>query len=83
MDQKPFVETAIDFSLTLTEKKERAAVFTDRGLMIKYKNYFLKLFGVLSKKNMCRYLKKHWPLYCNFSPDIYVNRDFHLSPQLA
>ena len=42
---------AIDSSLTLTEKKERGAVSTDRGLMIKYKELFLEGFWIFIKEH--------------------------------
>ena len=63
------VETAVDFILRLTEKEERVAVSINRRLMIKYKK--LSLGAFLSKKKICRYLKK--PLYCNFPSHIYLN----------
>ena len=39
-----FVETAIYFSLTLTEKEELSAVSTGRRVMIKYKELYLEAF---------------------------------------
>ena len=56
--RNPFVETAIDSSLTLTEKEELAAVSTDRGLMIKYKELSLEAFWISIKKQHVSISKK-------------------------
>ena len=42
--RNPFLETTAESSLTLTEEEELAAVSTDRGLMIKYKELSLEAF---------------------------------------
>ena len=48
--RNPFVETAIYSSVTLTEKDEMAAMSTDRGLMIKYKELSIEAFWISIKE---------------------------------
>ena len=42
--RNPFLESTSEYSLTLTEEEELAAVSTDRGLMMKYKELSLEAF---------------------------------------
>ena len=78
-----FVKTLIYYSLALTEKEELAALSTDRGLMIKYKQWSLEDVSMSINEEHVSISKQHWPFYCNFPPHIYVNWDFQPSPQLS
>ena len=58
--------------------QELAAIFTDRGFVIKHKGLSLEAFWIPIKRRMCQYLQKNTE---NFRHIIYVNYDLLLSPR--
>ena len=64
--RNPFLESTSEYSLTLTEE-ELAAVSTDRGLMMKYKESSLEAFWISIRKEHVAISKKALTVLLQFS----------------
>ena len=65
--RNPFLESTSEYSLTLTEEEELAAVSTDRGLMMKYKEWSLEAFWISIRKEHVAISKKALTVLLQFS----------------
>ena len=65
--RSPFLESTTEYSLTLTEEERLAAVSTDRGLMIKYKELSPEAFWISIKKEHVSISKKALTVLLQFS----------------